>query len=476
MVINLLKTESKEQRKEQWLRSLPYGVALLFFLAYISFLKSIDVWTDEAYMMQMLRETDSLKAAMLYAASDTHPPAYFVLLKLVTMIFGENLVVAKMLSVCAVTGTMLLGIPFLLRERGIKSAVFYVLLVGAIPCSMDFAVEIRMYSLALFFLTGCGVNAYRFVVYEKKRYLAYCTAFGVGAAYTHYFSLAATALILGMMLCILIFTNRKLLYCWGISAVVCVVAYAPWLPYFYKQFSRVSTGFWIPPITGKTFGEYLAWYLETDMPYSVIMLSIVVGIAVIMLIRETIKERNIKNILACMCFLVWFMTILIGVLVSATIRPMFLIKYSYPMLGLLAIALAWALERLPERAAMLLVCFLICVGVVDYENTYETEYESTMTVKTMEYFQEHLKEQDLVAYNYHAFGFIYRFYFSQEQLVELSDIDFGADYGDADIYLMHTTWNALPSKEELATYGWKQEYVGMFGIEHNEFKIYHYYK
>lgn len=473
---NLSDSELTIAKQDKWLRVLPYGIAGLFFLAYLSFLKSIDVWTDEAYMMQMLRETNTLKDAVLYAASDTHPPAYFVALKMVTMIFGQNLVAAKMLSIGAVTGTILLGVHFLLQERGVKSAIFYALLVGAIPCSMDFSVEIRMYSLALFFLTGCGINAFRFITTEKKRYLVACTLFGVGAAYTHYFSLAAVALILGMMFCVLIVTNRKLLKYWIVSIVICIALYIPWLPYFYVQFTRVSTGFWIPEITGRTLLEYLEWYFGTDMPYCVWMLAAVMLVAIVLLIGEVIVERNRRTVWACACFLVWFLTIVVGVVVSAAIRPMFLIKYSYPMLGLLSIALAWALHRLPERTALVLMCFLFCIGIVDYENTYQTEYESTMTVKTMQFFEENLKEGDKVAYNYHAFGFIYRFYFTEEQLVELSDIDFEQEDGDADIYLMHTTWNELPSTEQLAANGWKQEYMGMYGIEHNEFKIFHYYK
>lgn len=473
---NLTEIEWKETKQNKWLVLLPYGIVCLFFLAYISFLKSIDVWTDEAYMMQMLRETNGLKDAVLYAASDTHPPAYFVLLKLVTMIFGQNLIAAKMLSICAVTGTILIGVHFLQKEKGVKAAIIYALLVGAIPCSMDFSVEIRMYSLALFFLTGCGINAFYFITYEKKRYLIYATLFGVGAAYTHYFSLAATALIFGMMFCVLLVTNRKLLLYWLLSAIGCIVLYVPWLPYFYVQFTRVSTGFWIPEITVKTFFEYMEWYFGTDMPYSIWMIACIVMVAIVMLVIELVQKHDRQTVWACACFLVWFLTIMVGVAVSAAIRPMFLIKYSYPMIGLLSIALAWSLSRLQERTALLLICFLLCIGIVDYENTYQIEYKSTMTVKTMQFFDEHLKDNDLVAYNYHAFGFIYRFYFTEDQLVELSDIDFSDDYKDADIYLMHTTWNELPSQETLAANGWNQEYVGMFGIEHNEFKIYRYYK
>ena len=468
------------KKEKHWISYLP---VLGFFIAYCSFLWSQDIWTDEAFMMQVVRETTDLKGAFLYAASDTHPPLYFVLLKAVTMIFGQTLPAAKMISILALIGSMLLGVWFFHKYVNYKAAVLYAMMVGVLPCSMAFSVEIRMYGLALFFLTGCGLSAFRIVLEKAGRWQDWAGlfVFGVGAAYTHYFSLAATALIYGFLLIATIAMRKNLenkafgkaIGTWFVSVIASVIAYIPWLPYFYAQFTRVSGGFWIPEITWSTVKEYTDWYFATDMPYTPFMLLTVLLLALGRLIYKAVKEKKNSRIWFSFAVLgVWFMTILVGVAVSAAIRPIFLIKYSFQMIGLLCVAFAMAMYDLPERTWLVLVCFLFCIGLVDYDNSYTDEYESTKTVETMDYFRENLKEGDLIAYNYNEFGFIYAFYFKEDQMSRLENIDFSEDYGDHCIYLMDTTWNQKTDPAVLEQYGWQQEYVGMYGIEHNIFKLY----
>lgn len=469
----------KFRREKHWISYLP---VLGFFMAYCSFLWSRDIWTDEAFMMQVVRETTDLKGAFLYAASDTHPPLYFVLLKAVTLVFGQTLVAAKMISILALIGSMLLGIWFFHKYVNWKAAVLYVMMLGVIPCSMAFSVEIRMYGLALFFLTGCGLSAYCIVLEKAERIRDWIglTVFGIGAAYTHYFSLAATALIYGFVLIALLVMRKemkknvfpKAMGFWIGAVVISVIAYIPWLPYFYTQFTRVSGGFWIPEITWSTVKEYTDWYFATDMPYTPFMLMAVLLFAIARLLWKAGRQKDRTMWFAVAVFLVWLLTILVGVAVSAAIRPVFLIKYSFPMVGLLCVAFAMGMHDLKERAWIVLLCFLLSVGLVDYDNSFADEYQSTKTVETMDYLKENMKDGDLVAYNYNAFGFIYAFYFDEDEMSRLENIDFTQDYGDRTIYLLDTTWNEKPDPAVLEQYGWQQDYIGMYGIEHNIFKLY----
>ena len=49
-------------------------------------------------------------------------------------------------------------------------------------------------------------------------------------------------------------------------------------------------------------------------------------------------------------------------------------------------------------------------------------------------------------------------------------MDLSGDYDN--IWLLDTQYNPDFSKEELEEYGWTQSFMGNYGIEHDEFKIY----
>lgn len=61
------------------------------------------VWFDEAYSTFMARQ--SYWGIIEQNLTDVHPPLYYFVLKLVTSVFGYNLLVMKLVSVAGVTAT-----------------------------------------------------------------------------------------------------------------------------------------------------------------------------------------------------------------------------------------------------------------------------------------------------------------------------------------------------------------------------------
>ena len=72
------------------------------------------------------------------------------------------------------------------------------------------------------------------------------------------------------------------------------------------------------------------------------------------------------------------------------------------------------------------------------------------------------------------FGFIYEFYFDVEQLVYLEEVDFGTEYEN--IWFLDSCCSPWLPDETLNTYGLNKEYIGHYGIEHNEFQLWCIYK
>lgn len=83
-----------------------WGTVAVFTVLYISLIFSNNIWTDEAFTIQLLKE--NLQGIISGTAKDVHPPLYYIYLKAFVKIFGNSLISMKIASVIPLTGTLLL--------------------------------------------------------------------------------------------------------------------------------------------------------------------------------------------------------------------------------------------------------------------------------------------------------------------------------------------------------------------------------
>ena len=105
-----------------------------------------------------------------------------------------------------------------------------------------------------------------------------------------------------------------------------------------------------------------------------------------------------------------------------------------------------------------------------YQKNYETEYHSTHTDELLRYMDEHLGQEDIIVYNYEAYGFIYNIYFP-DRVKFLSNMDFSGDYGS--IWYFDSCVTPWLDSQVLERCGLEKEFVMTTGIEQNEFQLYH---
>ena len=65
------------------------GLALIFFLCYLSLCFNNNIWTDEAFTIELLHS--DFAGILKGTASDVHPPLYYLIAKCVTLVFGDSL-------------------------------------------------------------------------------------------------------------------------------------------------------------------------------------------------------------------------------------------------------------------------------------------------------------------------------------------------------------------------------------------------
>lgn len=188
------------------------GLILLFTGMYVSLIFNRNIWTDEAYTMELVYG-NHFWGIIQNTANDVHPPLYYLIVKCFVLIFGESFAVCKIVSIVPMTLTMLLAVTHIRPWWGERAAVLFLIMVNAIPCVLEYAVQMRMYSWALFFVTWAGLGACGMCMADDRRFRRHCciqlTAAGILACYTHTYAMLSCVCIYTLLCVCALLRSRK---------------------------------------------------------------------------------------------------------------------------------------------------------------------------------------------------------------------------------------------------------------------------
>lgn len=449
-----------------------WGSTAFFTVLYITLLFNQNVWTDEIYTLKLIE--NNFPELLEEASLSQHPPLYYLIAKVARLIFGEKLLVQKTVVLVPMSLTLVLGATKVRRLFSDSVSFLFIMILGCIPCSMEFAVQVRMYSMALLAVTACGLYAYECYMAEKKGVWFGFVISAVAAAYLHYFAFGSIIIICGLLFLFLAFFHREKLKIWLLSIVIMVISYLPWFRVFVQQVLGVSKGYWIPEITVDTIWGYFEWTFginKWDWPCSAFtILSVFAGIVVFL----GVMHRRKDDVAALLCMLVPTLTVGTGVVISILNQPVYCDRYVFPSIGLFCLFMAISLSRFIQKKQLFVIVpvfiFLLFMGAVQYLETWRQEYKSTLTDQTVAFWNENVGENDIIVYNLATYRFCYTYYFPEEKLFYVRDVDLSQDFDT--IWFIDTLneWDFVP--DQIVPYDLQIEYQGHFGIEHNEFDLY----
>src|SRR5215471_17551273 len=210
------------------------GIVLLgaglrvYALGYQSF------WTDEIFSLITTDPTLTFREFWDRVLADTHPPIYYVLLRLSSTIIGESEVAARAPS--AFFGVLTLFAVALWPRAALarSSRLALLLFLATSPGAVWYAREARSYALLLLLSTIITLACVSFVrcrpEENRKAHAALITltAFSVLASFTHYFGflLAAAAFL---TCCLLTHRPRRAIVILASSGVI--ASFVPWVVY-----------------------------------------------------------------------------------------------------------------------------------------------------------------------------------------------------------------------------------------------------
>ena len=357
-----------------------YGIGILFLLL-TAFHGNI--WFDESYSVGIASK--SFSEIWSYGSCDVHPVLYYcalhVLYLVSTGIFSADIdsviLIYRIFTVFGVVSLALLGFTHIRKDYGVKVSILYSFIVFSIPYIALMAVEIRMYTWAMFTVMLCYLYGLRIVRLAKDKSvipLHWWVLFALSSlasAYLHYFAAISVFLVNAFVLIFLlkyqVKEKRNLVY-FSISAILQLLAYTPWLLTLLTQISVVSNTYWAKFYVPYTIIELLAYpfvasplsfALRGEYGLEIQIVSIALIVALITLLVLLIINRPKRAHFASKLGILLYLGVLVIGCIASILMNSLIVYYRYLSVALGPLLLSLALLLSHSKCVNLAKTFCI---------------------------------------------------------------------------------------------------------------------
>ncbi len=310
------------------------------------------LWLDETYSFAMTQH--GFADIVRLTTGDVHPPLYYLILKLLTVLLGDSPTALRLPSLLAAVGLLALATGPVRRLFGHRTALVYALLVITSPGVLCFAQEARMYTLSALLVTGAVLYGQLSLIEPRKTNLVWFGIFTWSAAMTHYFGLLAAGMNCLVLVGVASVKHRDRLRPLLVTSLAAGGLYLPWFGAFARQVTTVTSGFWIPSTSWEllVFGLVAPFtYKFEDVPYPwqapVALGIIVVLVTVTLLVKVWRGPPRVVNA-QLHALAVYLLTLGFALGFSRWIQPVFMPRYMMCCAGLLLLGAAAGICRLPR--------------------------------------------------------------------------------------------------------------------------------
>ena len=324
-----------------------------------------DLWSDEVYTKSIIAGSFSEMSEKL--RNDLHPPLYYLLLKLFTSVFGVSAIAMRIFSVIAILLIFVVGYFTGRRIFGEKGALYFSLMLFAVPMLSCYSHQARMYSWAAFTVTGVYLYSVLYLQQGKTRDLVFLFVFTLAAMYTHYYSLAAAFVANFFVFVYLLASKNKNWIRHTAASAIALLLYLPWLSMFIIQIRKVQHAFWAPPVS---FDTLLACF---TVPFSeqfwstqyAVALSVIVYILLIFAtFRSFTKSFAVYRLAFWLALSVFAGTLLVVTVISLFSQPILYSRYVMAIIPLIVVPHAILFATIKNKwVKLILMGTMILLGI-----------------------------------------------------------------------------------------------------------------
>ncbi len=379
--MRLPKIFRRETKPNRW-DGLALGLVSVVFLV-VSFgnITKWSIWFDEAFSAYLMRY--NMFEIARYTSTDVHPPFYYWLLKIWTLLFGTSDLALRSFSAVTILAAIIVTYFLVRKLFGQRAAIWTGALLAISPMVIRFSEEARMYSLVLLVVAAA---TYVLVLATerptRKKWLIYGLLVSLGM-WTHYFTAVVWLshwvwrwVVRGKFAS----TKKYFTKDWVYAHVLAVGLFLPWLPFMAKQLGIIQgTGFWIRPVTADSMTNFFTnafLFLEHGETKSWTALLFVV-VSLVSLFAMIYGYRQLESRQRPWFALVITMAIapvvLLFVASMPPMKPVFIERYLIPSAFWLTVSVAVGLSIVTARLGRLgylMTAAVVCTFALGVSNVY----------------------------------------------------------------------------------------------------------
>ena len=376
-----------------------------------------DIWYDELFTMEFA--TRPVKELISLTARDVHPPFYYMIVRFFILLgtslgfVGDSATqlgaesVAKIVSVLPFFILMIYAATTIRKRFGLLTAGMFSFAIITVPQMPEYTTEIRMYSWAILFVTAAMLHGFDLLDHILgKRGQGWDIPDGImlwlyttAAAYTHYYAAFCIGIIYGILVVwMLVYyirvagkkTEGKISLKAAATLIVAlnltIASYIPWVSALMSQVSAVKANYWIQPVGLRSIGSAMKYLFKgyfDNYTLAVITAVIMVILITFLFVRtllRAIRGKELKDALTLFSLSVLPLVLIMGLVASVLLRPVFVNRYLIPAYGCFWLAVSsmvsFEIDRVYKRekgelygkiAGVLLAALIIQVGAIDFK-------------------------------------------------------------------------------------------------------------
>ncbi len=376
-----------------------------------------NIWFDETYSVALANH--NLKEIWTIGGNDVHPILYYIFLKILNVIFGQNIIIYRLFSAIPVILMGIIGYTHIRKDFGKKTGIIFSFLSLFLPMMSTYAVEIRMYTLSMLLTNLTGIYAYRIVVkeYKLKNWILF-GLFSLMTAYTHYYGLMFAGIVNLMLFIWILKLKRKYFKIFLIIAIIQILLYLPWLINFITQLKNVSKGFWIGFAFPDTLYELLSvQYAGILNKKYIVIFPIILYIYFIIkyfinkknkflplnkkdkMTFENLEEQKDNMKWAKIALIIYILIMVMALVVSLCLHTLILYyRYLIVITGLLIFFISLFMAKNKNKFINIIICgIILIISIINNYALIKKNYDLD-NIKPIEFLQSNIKNEDIIIY------------------------------------------------------------------------------
>ncbi len=318
------------------------------------------------------------------------------------MIFGKNIIIYRIFSVLGIITLGTLGLTHIKKDFGKQTGQLFSFFSFFLPVMLNYALEIRMYSWTITFVTLMVIYLNRFIKQKNFKNLLLFGLFSVISCYMHYYALITAGIVnLGLIIYVIIKRKefeKQIIKKFILIEVMQVFLYLPWLFYFIPQVLRVEKGFWItidfPHILIDIINFQFKGSLEEIVPT---VIACLIYLYILYIIIKNIKNK--QNIKEAIIPLIIYIIVIVIVAIASIISPILYARYLFTITGLLIFSMSYILSKENNKFIIGIICgIIITISFMNLIVNIEENYDNS-NQEIISYLKQNLKEDDIIMYS-----------------------------------------------------------------------------